>query len=260
MAYNRVFYVVFSLLGLAFLFGIVRYVLRHNSGVSGSNIVVLRSNRFIVPDNCKRIALLGATPNPTLFLQSNRSAAGQLGRIRIDDFIDVSYLSDSFEEVLKLCVEQRIDHLVLAYLPVYYSKIREEYGEKAPQMIETFLASIVPQMREIIADVARKNTINIAVTIMPPVAHEINRMPAKVDSPRHYAQYLIKEFPHLDFCNSPLETVVIINTNQAKNATETEDIISYLQYEYLFERLLVYEKAFIERPSVHKYKHAVDMR
>lgn len=250
--HNRVFYGIAVLLGLAILVGVVRHALHR----SDTDVVVLREGRFVVPGNCKRIALIGATPNPTLFLQNNRSAATHLGCIRIDDFIDVSYLKDSFEQLLKLCVDLRVDHLVFAYLPVYYSKIQEEYGDKTPKMIEAFLTSLVPQMRNAIIDVVRKCGINVSVTIMPPVTDEINRIPAKVHSPRHYAQYLTKEFPRLDFSNSQLETVVIINTNQIKNATETEDIVSYLQYEYLFERALTYEQAFIDKPSVHKYKYA----
>src|SRR5271154_6740858 len=79
---------------------------------------------FFIPDNCKHIALIGCTPNPTDYLKEHRNTPGILQTVALHDFLDMEYVRDSFDRTFLRCIEHGVEHLVIAYLPIYYVQMR----------------------------------------------------------------------------------------------------------------------------------------
>lgn len=225
------------------------YLLRVNNQLQ-QQVVVSQTGVFYVPKSCKHLGILGSTPHPTLYVKKQKQL--DLQAIKLQDFLDITALKDSFTKTVQLCEKQGIDHLLIAYLPVYYAKLKNEFGERASSMVSIFLRSISPQIRELIQDVLISMDSALPVTLMLPTYNELKRIPDEVVSEEQYAQFLIKQFPALDWSDSDLQYITIINT-KLDEGEQNNAIERYLQYEYLYNKPVQFMQAAIEKPRFHTY-------
>ncbi|HBY05774.1 MAG: hypothetical protein UV38_C0001G0031 [candidate division TM6 bacterium GW2011_GWE2_42_60] len=232
-------YVVFGLLITAMSVGAIVYYTKRSVGDRFS---------FSVPKTVKRLALLGSTPHPTKFLEGG-GAATDLAKIKIEDIVDIVDLKDSFEKTLQLCKTHAIDCLVVAYLPVYYAKMKDCLHESIT--IERFLQNIAPQIINLIEQVRQKVNPACAVTLLLPTRMELDRIPSPTAAQEFYTMYAIKQFPRLSWNNSSLEELFIINTRGSLD--QNRDIMRFLRYEYLFEKQIPLRELTIEKDRFHRY-------
>lgn len=220
--------------------------------IAHSAVTHKTSNSFKVPHSTKRLGLLGCTPHPAQYIKTHGYNRKKMRTIQLADFLDVDYLRDSFDQVLLLCKQHNIDHLLIAYLPVYFIDMHELVHHQFVTASSRFLRTIVPQMEQLIKEEVHKLDCNSSITIVVPPRSSLKRVPQHRIPLDERIRYLIKQFPHLNgISSSDLDTLVIIN-NQGED-DQNENIIRYLKYEYLFEKPLKYETININKPKFHQY-------
>ncbi len=90
------------------------------------------------------------------------------------------------------------------------------------------------------------------VTLILSSRTAIQHVPSSVGSVHDRIRYLIKEFPRITNLNqSQVETIAIINN---KASQEDDQLISYLKYEYVYQRPVMYEKYTTNKERFHSYK------
>jgi len=229
---------------------VAAFYLLHVNNQPQQQVTVSQTGLFYVPKNCKHLGLLGSTPHPTLYVKKQKQF--NLHEIKLPDFLDTAALKDSFAKTVQLCEKQGIDHLLIAYLSVYYANLKKEFGERVSSMMSIFLRSIAPQIRELIQDVLISMHSTLPVTLMLPTYNELERIPDEVVSEEQYAQFLIKQFPALEWSHSDLQYITIINT-KLDEGEQTNAIEQYLQYEYLYSRPVIFKQAAIDKKRFHMY-------
>ncbi len=211
------------------------------------DVFVHTATSFNVPVQCSKLGLLGCTPHPANYLK----AGGTKLDLKLSDFIDIEDLKDSFTQALKLCEQHHIDHLLIAYLPIYFVETRSILKERFVPECQRFFQSIGPQIKGLIASLKKELNIAIPVTLIIPSAHVLERVPTRVLDDDDRIRYSIKQFPILKGINeSSLNTIIIINN---QDSDQNEQIISYLKYEYLFEKKLWYLSVETKKKRFHKY-------
>ena len=166
--------------------------------------------------------------------------------------MDITALKDSFAKTVQLCEKQGIDHLLIAYLPVYYAKLKNEFGERVSSTMSIFLRNIAPQIRELIQDILISMHSALPVTLMLPTYNELERIPDEVVSEEQYAQFLVKQFPALDWSDSDLRCITIINT-KLDEGEQNNAIERYFQYEYLYNSPVQFIQTAIDKTRFHTY-------
>ncbi len=211
---------------------------------------VYEGDSFRIPKTTKQCALLGCTPNPSQFLKKHNNNAQLLHNLKIDNFLDRDYLIDSFDRTLLICKEQAIDTLIIAYLPIYFIELRQLLGNnfihECTLFLRNFAKEIVPLITQRAATVGYPGHIML---IIPP-DYQLAKIPISPISVDERIAYLIKQFPRItNIAQSSLDTITIIN-----NAANKEDdmLITYLKYEYLFEKPINYKTCSIGKERFHK--------
>lgn len=218
-----------------------------------STITCKTSNAFTVSHHTKRLGLLGCTPHPTQYIKTHGYSPKKMRAIKLDEFLDIDYLRDSFDQVLLLCKQHTIDHLVIAYLPVYFVDMHQLVHHNFVSGVQSFFKSIAPQMKNLIKEEADKLNCTTNITIVMPSLSALQKAPSTHISIDDRIRYLIKQFPQLKHLScSELDTIVIIN-NQGED-DQNDNIIRYLKYEYLFEKPITYETISTNKSKFHKYK------
>lgn len=215
---------------------------------ASQGVSVITGTTFVVPHGCKRLALLGSTPHPTVYLSQKKPK--NMVHLLLTDLFDLDYLKDSFSQVLKICADNNVDHLLIAYLPIYFMKMRQLLKERFAKECYVFLQTIAPQVADFIRDLKKELGITVPVTIVVPPRKALERIPHKIDSSDEYARYLIKQFPHLEGIDR-LKSILIINNKSSSK--QDEGIINYLRYEYLFEPPVLYTTSETTKKSFHMY-------
>lgn len=207
------------------------------------------SDTFTIPLECKHLALLGCTPHPTRYLEEHGNDAALLHSLRIQDFLDLDYVTDSFIRTFELCKEKEIDHLLIAYLPIYYVRMRPILGDQFVHYCRVYFTKVVPALLQVIEQAQQQTNYYGKTTLITPTDKALSQIPKSIDDRNDRTRYLIKQFPKLhNISCSPLETITIIN-----NAHSQEDnmLIAYLKYEYLFEKPIAYHKATLNKERFH---------
>jgi hypothetical protein len=209
---------------------------------------VYTGDYFYIPD-CNNLGLLGCTPHPTEYLKNNNNNAELLKTITIEAFLDIDYLRDSFDRTFALCKDHSIDHLLIAYLPIYFYEMRQLLGDDFLSGCTVFLQRMSQQMPAIIKESSDRMEYQGKITLIIPPLHQLARI-ASIPSTHDRIPYLIKQFPKLLNRSAPsLQTITIINNTES---SEDDQLIRYLNYEYLFEKPLGYAKCAIGKPRFHK--------
>jgi hypothetical protein len=219
---------------------------------SASVVTHTIANSFIIPYHTKRLGLLGCTPHPAQYIKMHGYSRKKMRTLKLDDFLDIDYLRDSFDQVLLLCKQHVIDHLIIAYLPIYFADMHQLIHHNFVAGVQSFFKSIAPQMRNLIKEEADRLNCTTNITIIVPPRSALKKVPANRITMDDRIRYLIKQFPQRkNFSNSDLETIVIIN-NQGED-DQNDTIIRYLKYAYLFEKPVAYETINTNKPKFHKY-------
>lgn len=223
------------------------------SGQAMSSTITYRtSNSFTIPYTTKRLGLVGWTPHPAHYIKTHGYSRKKMRNLKLDEFLDVEYLRDSFDQVLLLCKQYNIDHLLIAYLPVYFIDMHELTHNKFVSGARLFFKSVVPQIQQLIQEEAQKLKCTTNITIIVPPHAALKKVPSSRIPIDDRIRYLIKQFPQLkNFSNSELETIVIMNSQGEDD--QNDNIIRYLKYEYLFEKPVKYETINTNKPKFHKY-------
>jgi hypothetical protein len=197
------------------------------------------------------IALLGCTPHPTAYLRKQGAHLSLLENIRLEDFLDIPYLQDSFHTTFIRCKEQAVDQLIIAYLPIYYMEMRTLLGVEFITGCHLFFKQLAPSIMQLIKMNAEAVGYDGTVTLIFPTDEQLNRVPSALDETEDRYRYLVKQFPRLhNLERSSVNTISIIN-NQA--SVEDDELIRYFKYEYLFEKRVAYKKMNIGKERFHKY-------
>lgn len=201
-------------------------------------VTTYTGDHFIIPHECRHIALLGCTPHPTQYLAEHGNNADCLRNISINNFLDIAYVADSFNETFKVCKKQGVDHLIIAYLPIYFMRMRAVLGNQFVTYCRMFFNSIVPEMKQLIKHAAQQTEYTGKITLIIPPDYQLARVPESIENKDDRIRYLIKQFPSFkNITSSALETIIIINNEQS---SEDAMLISYLKYEYIFEKPINY--------------------
>ncbi len=118
-------------------------------------VAIYTSESFCVPHQCKSLALLGCTPHPTVYLSQHKNPK-PMKDLTLEDILDLAYLKDSFTQVLSICANTKIDHLLIAYLPIYFVKMRQLLKEAFVDECKMFLDTIGPQIATFIRDLKKE--------------------------------------------------------------------------------------------------------
>ncbi len=202
-------------------------------------VQVYQGDSFRIPSNCKHLALLGCTPHPIHYLKDHGNDVRLLETIALDSFLDVHYVRNSFDQTFTRCKEFAIDHLLIAYLPIYYIGMRSILGDKFIYGCKQFFRQIIPEITELIKESAASIGYDGGITLIIPTNHQLSHVPHQLAEPADRIRYLIKQFPVLkNISQSILQTITIINN---KASDEDDMLINYLKYEYLYEKPIVYK-------------------
>lgn len=214
-----------------------------------NNIVAYTGNHFFVPHECKHLALLGCTPHPTHYLANHGNDKELIRNLHIADFLDIAYVTDSYVRTFELCKEREIDHLLIAYLPIYFVRMKSMLGDQFVQYSRLYFKRIIPEITELIKKAQEQTDYQGKTTLIMPTDREMAQVPALVAQKDDRTRYLIKQFPKLqNISNSQLSTITIINN---ANSQEDDMLIAYLKYEYLFEKPLAYHTASLDKERFH---------
>jgi hypothetical protein len=239
----RIAVISFTILSISAAIIFYRY------GARSEKIEIYTGDCFCIPQNCKNLALLGCTPNPTNYLKEQTDIANVLQTITLDDFLDIDYLQDSFDQTFALCKEHGVDHLLLAYLPIYYIGMHELLGNQFVSGCRIFLNRIIKNIAPIIEKCSANSGFKGKITLIIPMDYQLARVPLSITGIGERIRYLIKQFPKLkNITESSLETITIINTQES---AENDMLINYLQYEYLYEKPVAYKKCNISKERFH---------
>ncbi|HEX2977760.1 MAG TPA: hypothetical protein VHO47_01430 [Candidatus Babeliales bacterium] len=203
---------------------------------------------FEIPKNCKTLGIIGCTPHPTQYLKDNPHAS--FDQISLQEFLDVAYMEDSFYKTFEQCKQQNIDHLLIAYLPIYFVEMKRLKDAHFIKTCRSFFSSIKEEVKELIKKTAKKSNYLGEITLILPAEEQLLKIPAFLENADERIAYLVKQLPSLkNLSSSDLKTVVIINNVEC---TESEKIIELLKYEYLFERKIEYLSCAIGKERFHK--------
>lgn len=212
-------------------------------------VTIYTGDHFSIPHDCRHIALLGCTPHPTQYLAEHGNNANCLRNMSIDSFLDVAYVTDSFDETFKICKKQGVDHLIIAYLPIYFIRMRTVLGNQFVTCCRIFFDRIIAEMKQLIEHAAQQSEYTGKITVIIPPDYQLARVPESIATKEDRIRYLIKQFPSLkNITNSALETITIVNNEQS---SEDEMLISYLKYEYIFEKPITYNTCSIGKKQFH---------
>ena len=217
-----------------------------------SQIHAYIGDEFRIPEQCKHIALLGCTPHPTNYVKRHANNPELLDSIKLGDFLDLDYLGDSFNRTFMLCKENDIDHLVIAYLPIYYLGMHQLLGDGFVKSCRLFLDRIIKEIVPFIEKEAQKVGYRGQITVIVLPDYQLARVPMDLAGIEDRIRYLIKQFPRLkNISGSGLQTITIINN---KESQEDDVIINYLKYEYLYEKPIMYKKLTTGKERFHSDK------
>jgi len=242
---NKTPIVAIILIGLCAVFGII--MLEHREH---AQVTVYTGDQFTIPDSCKHIALIGCTPNPTNYLAEHGNNPDCLKGLRASDFLDAAYVQDSFERTFAICKELGVDHLVIAYLPIYFVRMRPVLGDQFVCFCRMFLTNITADMTSLIKKAAQQAGYAGQATLIIPMDYQLAHVPFEITGKDERIRYLIKQFPVLkNITQSALSTITIINNEQS---AEDEMIIAYLKYEYLYDKPIQYLTRSTGKKLFHK--------
>ena len=203
-----------------------------------TSLSIYTGDHFFIPDECKHLALIGCTPHPTQYLVDHGNNKELIRNLHIDDFLDIEYVTDSFVRTFEICKEQRVDHLIIAYLPIYFVRMRPILGNTFVSDCRMFLNNIVPEISKLIARALQQTEYQGKATLIVPPDSQLARVPQSIDNKDDRIRYLIKQFPRLkNITGSAIDTITIINNEQS---SEDEMLIAYLKYEYLYDKPIKY--------------------
>ena len=234
---------------LALIAGLSIYVYYGGTPRGASQgIVYYTGSTFQVPKGCARLALLGCTPHPTAYL-SQKPLPKRLSELTLEDILDMSYLEDSFSQVLKICKDEKVDHLLIAYLPIYFVKMKQLLKDAFIKEAQGFLKAVAPQIASVISNLKHKLGITLPVTLVLPTQEALERIPTSFVSSEERVQYSIKQFPQIEG-RDKLKEIIIINN---KGSSQNEGIIRYLRYEYLYDPPVSYLVRDTQKERFHRY-------
>lgn len=168
----------------------------------------------------------------------------------MDDFLDREYVRDSFVRTFNVCKQQGVDHLIIAYLPIYFVRMRPVLGDQFVASCRMFFSNIMPDMTKLIEEAAWQVGYTGHATLIIPPDYQMARVPHEIADKDERIRYLIKQFPRLrNMKESVLKTITIINNEQS---SEDDRLIAYLKYEYLYERPIIYRNCSTGKKQFHK--------
>jgi hypothetical protein len=188
---------------------------------------IYKGNAFTIDSPCKNLALLGCTPHPTNYLQDKDNKLQTLRNIKLADFLDIDYLRDSFERTFAICKNNNVDHLVIAYLPIYFIGLKQMLGEQFIEGCNAFFDNIIPDVKNVIKATSDKMGFVGKITLIIPTDFQLEKVPLDLIDIAQRIRYLIKQFPKLGNLQE-LQTITIINN---KVSDEDDKLIDYLRYE-----------------------------
>ena len=244
---NRLY--VYCGIGICIVLGLIVAVIDYRVP---SRIEVYTGESITLSNKDRKIGFLGCTPHPTRYLQSQQHPLRALQDVTLATIIDTDDVQDSFNKTIELCVQHDIDHLFIAYLPIYCIDMRpilqHQFVEGCMLFFERIHAEILPFIHNAITAYGYDGN----VTLILPSRTTIQHVPVSIGSIDDRIRYLIKEFPRITNLNqSQVTTIAIINN---KESQEDDQLISYLKYEYLYERPVTYEKYTTNKERFHSYK------
>lgn len=214
-----------------------------------TNVQVYTGDTFYIPAGCRNLGLLGCTPHPAHYLKEHGNDAQLLETITLSTFLDVDYVRDSFDRTFALCNVHQIDHLLIAYLPIYYIGLKQQLGDQFMSGCRHFFSRIVPEITSLITKSAVAVGYHGGVTLIIPPDYQLALVPQQLADTAERMRYLIKQFPKLNnISQSELQTITIINN---KNSDEDDMLVNYFKYEYLYEKPVEYKKCDTGKERFH---------
>ncbi len=243
--------IFFAAIGIFFTYYICQN--RYKKIIKNNKINVYTGDNFVIPANCKKLAFTGCTPHPSKYLKEKNGGIELLKTITLNDFLDVEYLRDSFDRTFSLCKQHEADHFLLAYLPIYYIEMHPILKEDFMQGCRIFLDRIVDDIVELMQESMDRIGFNKEVTLVIPTDYQIAHVPHELSGMDERVKYLIKELPKFkDISKSSLSSVLLINNIAS---VEDEKLISLLEYEYLYEKPISFDKSAIDKKPFHLSKY-----
>lgn len=143
-------------------------------GKAKEQITAYIGDQFVIPHDCKHIALLGCTPHPTQYLMDHDNNKELIRNIHIEDFLDIEYVTDSFVRTFEICKNEQIDHLIIAYLPIYFVRMRPILGDQFVPYSRMFLNNIVPEIKKLIEHAAHRTGYIAKTILISPTDQELS--------------------------------------------------------------------------------------
>lgn len=221
--------------------------------------VLLPTNNFVdIPPTTSRLGLLGCTPHPTVYLKNFANATQRMlaiEKIDISDFLDIDYLKDSFTKTFLICKDQQIDHLVMAYLPIYFVDMQILLENDFLKASQIFLAGMKSQITPLIDSAAKTAGFTGSFQLVLPTAEQIQETPKYISSQDQRTAFLVRHFPYFDnLKNSQVKTLVIINNSPPSEIDNNEDndLITLFRFIYLTQKELTFEQYGTGKTRFHK--------
>jgi hypothetical protein len=216
-----------------------------------AQVTMHTTSAFHVPSTCRNIAILGSTPHPTRFLSKNKILE-DLSKIDLNDFLDLEYLRDSFEDTLDLCMNHGVDHLLIAYLPGHFVEQRASCSlARFEKSMNAFVKRVGHQVSKVFSAVAKKKKCTIPITLILPPRETLKTVPVAFNSDDHRIQHYIRSFPQLKGLSPTGDYTISIVNNRDSN--QNAGIMSYLSYEYVLKAPLNFSVLELKKEKFHKY-------
>lgn len=224
----------------------------HKADLNTGRVSVHVADHCVIPRGVTHVGLLGCTPHPTNYLKNNPEGINGLADITIGDLLDVPYVYDSFVRTFTACKQHTIEHLIIAYLPVYYVGMRALCKDRFVSSIKTFLTAIIEDMRSLITKAAHVTNYQGSIVLLLPPSYQLDRVPMEITSLDERCRYLVKQFPKIqNIAESSLAKIIIINNRESP---EDDALINYFKYQYLFKKAISFDTVHINKERFHKYK------
>lgn len=218
-----------------------------------SSVTCYTGNHIYLKRDDKHVAFLGCTPHPTKYLKGlPNDHKAILNEITLSNIIDIDDLLDSFCKTLFICKNNNVDHLIIAYLPIYFMELKQLLGKNFIQGIQEFFKNIVPSIILVISQAKSHSRYTGNITLILPPVDQLKLIPLHFKYPATRTAYLAKQFPRIKNIDAyPIETITIINN---ENDAESQELINYFSYTYLLKKPITYQVHAIGKKRFHKSK------
>jgi hypothetical protein len=186
--------------------------------ITFTNFLVITQDPTINVVGSQRIGFNGSTAHPTRYLLKNGYNAGLFHSLPFNELMDVEKLKDSFIHLFSQASDYNIDTLIIAYLPIHFMSLKEQFPQEYTTIIKEFFEVYIPSIENIIKETQELYFKGRVIWYIPAL-EVFNTIPTHLTK-QEYIQHLIYEFPLLKYTDSPETTHIFIFNNTGSDQNE----------------------------------------